>query len=228
MAVELGRSCPRDGEFFDARNIRVVPNGIDMPPVTGNQKSASGNLRILYVGIHTESKGMFDLLETARELKQRGVTFEIRTAGLWYTDRERCRFDRMRKEYELESEVLTLGQKTGEELQALYGWANVFFFPTFYPWETFGIVQLEAMASSLPVVASDWQGPKDIVLNEETGFLCPVHDINAYATALQNLANDRELGRCLGRAGRRRYEQLYTANCFIRNMKQVFTDICCL
>jgi glycosyltransferase involved in cell wall biosynthesis len=225
MAVELGASCPRDGEFFAARQIRVVPNGIDISLPAENQKAASGNLKILYVGIHTETKGLFDLLETARELKRRGVAFEIRTAGLWYTKQERRRFDRLRREYGLESAVLTLGQKTGDELQALYGWADVFFFPTFYPWETFGIVQLEAMASGLPVVASDWQGPKDIVMNGKTGFLCPAHAISAFADVMQKLAADRRLARQMGVAGRARYEQLFSADCFIRNMRQVFNEV---
>jgi glycosyltransferase involved in cell wall biosynthesis len=225
MAVELGASCPRDGEFFNARQTHIVPNGIDIALPAETQESEIQNLKILYVGIHTESKGLFDLLETAKELKRRGVSFEIRTAGLWYTDREKDRFSRMRKEYGLETDVLTLGQKTGADLWSLYSWADVFFFPTFYPWETFGIVQLEAMAYGLPVVASDWPGPKDVVLDGETGRLCPAHGIKMFADALQSLSENRELNTRMGQAGRRRYEQFYTAECFIRNMKLVFDEV---
>jgi glycosyltransferase involved in cell wall biosynthesis len=39
--------------------------------------------------------------------------------------------------------------------------------------ETFGLVILEAMASGLPVVASDWDGYRDLVSDGETGFLVP-------------------------------------------------------
>lgn len=225
MAVELGASCPRDGKYFKARQVRIVPNGIDISLPAGSQKAASGTLKILYVGIHTETKGLFDLLETARELKRRGVAFEIRTAGLWYTEQERCRFDRLRQEYGLESAVLTLGQKTGDELLVLYGWADVFFFPTVYPWETFGIVQLEAMAAGLPVVASDWPGPKDVVLDDVTGLLCPARDVSAFADGLQKLAADHGLIRRLGAAGQARYEQFFTAECFIRKLKQIFNEV---
>ncbi|NOU35173.1 MAG: glycosyltransferase family 4 protein [Kiritimatiellaceae bacterium] len=225
VAIELGRSCPHDGKFFEARRVVVVPNGINIPVSARNRQSAIGNLKILHVGIHTESKGLFDLLETAKELKRRGVSFEIRTAGLWYTDRERDRFNRMRKEYGLEAEVLTTGQKTGAELWSLYSWADVFFFPTFYPWETFGIVQLEAMAYGLPVVASDWQGPKDVVLNGETGFLCPARDTKGFADALQRLAQDGAMRAQMGRAGLEHYRRHFTADCFVRNMKQVFDEV---
>jgi glycosyltransferase involved in cell wall biosynthesis len=225
-AIELGASCPRDGEFFRARQVRIVPNGIDVPSDADHRQPVIDNLKILYVGIHTETKGLFDLLSAANELKRRGVEFEIRTAGLWYTDQERVRFEALRLQWNLQEEVQTPGQKTGADLQALYRWADVFFFPTFYPWETCGIVQLEAMAYGLPVVSSDWQGPQDIVLNGKTGFLCPVHDISAFADALQKLSADRSLIRQLGAAGRERYQSNYTAACFIANLKNILNEVC--
>ena len=39
--------------------------------------------------------------------------------------------------------------------------------------ETFGLVVIEAMACGLPVVASDWDGYRDLVADNETGFLVP-------------------------------------------------------
>jgi glycosyltransferase involved in cell wall biosynthesis len=52
--------------------------------------------------------------------------------------------------------------------------------------ETFGLVVVEAMASGLPVVGSDWDGYRDLVANGETGFLVPtrmVRGATAGATA---------------------------------------------
>jgi glycosyltransferase involved in cell wall biosynthesis len=39
--------------------------------------------------------------------------------------------------------------------------------------ETFGLTPIEAMASGLPVVASDWNGYRDSILHEKTGYLVP-------------------------------------------------------
>jgi glycosyltransferase involved in cell wall biosynthesis len=48
--------------------------------------------------------------------------------------------------------------------------------------ETFGLVSVEAMASGLPVVASDWNGYRDLVVDGETGLLIPTRLIEG-ATA---------------------------------------------
>ena len=89
------------------------------------------------------------------------------------------------------------------------------FFPTHYPWETMGIVQLEAMAHGLPVIASDWQGPKDVVLDEDTGFLRPHNRPDLFAECLKRLARDAVLRNRLGRAGLERYRSMYTEAAFI-------------
>jgi len=65
--------------------------------------------------------------------------------------------------------VVFTGRQTGEDLAASYASADVFVLPSLT--ETFGIVQLEAMASGLPVAAYPVTGPKDLVVPGVTGVL---------------------------------------------------------
>jgi glycosyltransferase involved in cell wall biosynthesis len=51
--------------------------------------------------------------------------------------------------------------------------ADVFVSPSDHIQETFGISLIEAMAAAVPVIASDWDGYRDIVVHGETGFLIP-------------------------------------------------------
>ena len=217
LGIVNGESCPDDPTYFRAKHTAVIPHGIDVPARLSHLKyrKSDGCLRILYVGIHTEEKGLFTLLETARILRDRGVSILIHTVGKWYGNEEESKFVKMRSELNLDDFVINRGVKIDDALWQEYEWANVLFFPTHYPWETMGIVQLEAMAHSLPVVASDWQGPKDVVIEGETGFLCPPHDPAAFATVFSRLAEDQELCRKMGVAGRKKYGSYYTEAHFI-------------
>ena len=55
--------------------------------------------------------------------------------------------------------------------EVIYAAADVFVAPSDNVQETYGLALVEAMLSSLPVIATDWSGHRDIVAHEETGFL---------------------------------------------------------
>lgn len=70
---------------------------------------------------------------------------------------------------------------------------------------------LEAMASGLPVVARAVGGNPELVIDGETGILCPPDDIPAMAAAIAGLAADGDLRRRLGSAARRRAEEAFSS-----------------
>ena len=66
---------------------------------------------------------------------------------------------------------------TNEEKELALAAADVFCSPADNLQETFGLSVLEAMASSLPVIASDWNGYRDLVQHGHTGWLVPCRDL---------------------------------------------------
>ena len=62
----------------------------------------------------------------------------------------------------------------------------------------------EAQACALPVVTTDIPGARDAIVDGETGFLCPVGDVDALAGATLRLVRDPELRARLGRRARER------------------------
>ena len=66
---------------------------------------------------------------------------------------------------------------TSEEKQLALAAADVFCSPADNLQETFGLSVLEAMASSLPIIASDWNGYRDLVQHGHTGWLVPCRDL---------------------------------------------------
>jgi glycosyltransferase involved in cell wall biosynthesis len=224
VAVVLGRMSRKDAELLSAGRICEIPYGIDVQAAASAAKH-DGPIRILFVGLHIPSKGIGDVLETARVLKDRGLDVEIHTVGPWRDESIRCAMEERRRALGLEAVVQFRGELLGDDLWRTYAESDVFFFPTFFEFETFGVVVLEAMANGLPVVASNWRGPGDLVEDDETGFLCETRDINAYADALSKLVTDAALRERMGRRARERYAERYTAERYARDMCSVFESL---
>jgi type III pantothenate kinase len=99
--------------------------------------------------------------------------------------------------------LVAAGWLSGEELAAAYRLADVVASPSLC-FESFGLVNLEAMLAARPVVASFWGGPSDVVEEGVTGFLVnPLH-VTVLAERLRRVLLDPALAARLGAAGRAR------------------------
>jgi glycosyltransferase involved in cell wall biosynthesis len=76
--------------------------------------------------------------------------------------------------------------------------------------EPFGLVPVEAMLRSTPVVASDHGGPSEIVVDDETGCLVDPYSPDAIADAVVSLYDDIDRLKEMGRAGRARAEEKFS------------------
>ena len=86
-------------------------------------------------------------------------------------------------------------------------------------------VIIEAMALSRPVIATDIPGPSDIVENGKTGFLVPPGDIQVMAGRILQLLDDQALGVSMGKAGRRRVEELFDIKDKVKEIKRVYEKV---
>jgi len=87
------------------------------------------------------------------------------------------------------------------------------------------LVAVEAMMFGLPVVATNWRGLPDIVVDGETGFLVPPRDAKSIAERLEQLISDPDLRRTMGSAGRRRYEENFTVEKFRNSMESALASV---
>jgi glycosyltransferase involved in cell wall biosynthesis len=90
--------------------------------------------------------------------------------------------------------------------------------------ESFGLVLIEAGAAGLPVVATRAQGPSEIVVDGETGFLVELGDAEALAERLDRLAQDAMLRQQLGTAGAARVASEYSARRNTERLELVFEE----
>ena len=137
----------------------------------------------------------------------------------------------------LRSELCNLANETGilgkvhllgklEDVRPYYLAADVFALPSVARSEGFGIVQLEAMADSIPVVNTRLSSTVPYVsLNEKTGITVSPSDVNSMALALRKLLENSKLNKQFGHAGMLRYRQEFHTDVMILKLLQHYRDI---
>jgi glycosyltransferase involved in cell wall biosynthesis len=105
----------------------------------------------------------------------------------------------------LGSRLRLLGYR--DDIPALLAAADIFALPSHF--EGLPMSVIEAMLVGLPVVATNIRGPREQVVDGETGLLVPPRSVAPLAAALSRLANDASLRARMGDAGRARALDLY-------------------
>jgi glycosyltransferase involved in cell wall biosynthesis len=159
-------------------------------------KNAAGFLRALRVAVHERG---------ARDLR-------VRATGL-----DEPRFRALAEREGVADVVRFEPWLSDDALHALLAGARLLAYPSLD--EPFGLVPVEAMALSRPVVASSRGGPAEVVVPGETGLLADPLDPAALADAVLALWRDPGRAQRMGAAGRRRYLERFTLEAFVERFE---------
>lgn len=91
--------------------------------------------------------------------------------------------------------------------------------------ETYGMVTVEAMASGLPIVATNSAGTPDIIDDGRTGLLIPVRDHAALAGAIDSLLTDTELANRLALAANVEAARRFSHHTYCAGMEKLISDL---
>ncbi|MDX3972079.1 MAG: glycosyltransferase [Bradyrhizobium sp.] len=206
-------------EFED--KCRVVPFGIDTsgydwPKIEPHHVNDRGRL-VLACGRLVPYKG-FDVLIRAAAAHN----FEVWIIG---EGTERPRLEQLIRELGLGERVRLLGSVDDYERIKLMRLADVFVMPSVTNAETFGLVQLEAMAAGRPVVntALDTAVPR-VARHGVEAITVPPGDVEKLGEAIDTLVRDPERRRRMGLAARTRALTRYSATAFKQGMETVYRD----
>jgi glycosyltransferase involved in cell wall biosynthesis len=202
-------------------NIDIIPCGTDIRQFGCiDREAARAELGIakdakvvMYVGRFDPRKGIETLVRAIAESKLRengnlqliigGGSRPGQSDGI-----ERDRIESIVKELGISDITTFPGRISQEILPIYYAAADVSVVPSHY--EPFGLVAIEAMACSTPVVASDVGGLQYTVVPEETGLLAPPQDVAGFAAAIDRILLNPEWAEKLGKGGRKRVESKFS------------------
>lgn len=179
-----------------SERIRVIPPGVDTSRFRpGDDEKGHGPVDaarlpvVATLGRLDERKGFDLLFRAAAALLGRGVEarFVISTGtGANVAERaEHERLTRIVEDLKLGDHLTWLDVLEPEATPAFYRQADVFVMPSRY--ELFGIVMLEAMACGVPVVATRFGGPAEVIRDGVDGLLVDPQDTEGLADAILRL-----------------------------------------
>ena len=206
----------------------VIPYGFDPSSLAHSEESRhqlaqllaqrSHRPLIFAVGRHVYYKG-FDVL--IRALQHVDADLIIGGHGPM-TDA----LTQLTRSLRLEQRVKFVGFIEDRLLVAYYEACDVFCMPSVERAEQFGLVQLEAMYCSKPVVTTRLgTGVEFVTIEGETGLLVPPRDSDALAGALRALLADAELRTRMGTSGRRRVEGVFSVEQMVRKTVGVYERV---
>jgi len=122
------------------------------------------------------------------------------------------------RSFDLEKNVKLVGFR--RDAMSIVNACDVFVLPS--PAEPFGLVVIEAMALSKPVVAICNGGPAEIVVPDKTGILVPAGDPIALANAMRRICESPDEGKRMGNEGRRRMETCFSQSRMANETRAVY------
>lgn len=145
-------------------------------------------------------KGQIVLLRAASEMLWRFPQVKILLVGgemFGMNPGYERRLKRLTRELGIEDRVVFTGFR--QDIARLLAAIDIFVHPATAP-ESFGLSVVEAMAAGKPVIVTDVGGPRETVVDGQTGLIVPPHDERRLREAMITLLENPQLGQSLGRA----------------------------
>ena len=184
---------------LDSSKSILCPNALLKFPKQIIPKTSDTVLTIGAIGRMVDKKGFFDFINALKIMKTRGIKFKAELAG------DGILLDKL-KQYSVDlPELKFLGWIENKE--HFFNNLDIFCQPSLF--EPFGLTLIEAMSMSCPVVSTNCDGPKDIIISGKNGFLVPIGEPDSMAKTIIGLIRDKPLRNRIGKAARDEVDKKY-------------------
>ena len=228
----VSESLMHEAERFglDAAKTRVIRPAVDpelFRPRAGTESNGDA-LRILMVGGLRWEKGHEYALEAVRRVVDAGVAVEFELVGdppgdAIMSSGERARIMHTIADLGLDEHVILRSGEPPDQVSLRLAQTDVLLHASVA--EGIANVVLEAMASAVPVVATDVGGISEAITNGVEGFLVAPRDPVQLADALLGLAQSPERRARMGAAGRTRIEEHFTLEAQLQDFLTMYREV---
>jgi glycosyltransferase involved in cell wall biosynthesis len=199
--------------------LKMIHNAFAViPPERSADRTASDVVTIGFVGRLVDQKGCDDLITAFAALAAEGTPARLVLVG---DGPLRSALEERVRDLGIAGNVEFLGFRS--DAAALMGTMDIVAVPSLY--EPFGIVAVEAMVQSLPVVASAVGGLTETVEDGVTGRLVPPANPQALADALRDLVRSSAMRAQMGKAARQRAIALFSPERTIAAYSQIYSEL---
>ncbi len=210
----LGISTPE-------RTDLIPGSGLDMENFPETPAPDTFTPKAVLVARMLWDKGIGELAESARILKQRGTDLDIILVGAPDPANPASIPEEQLKSWDEEGLMEWWGRR--EDVADILKHCHIAVLPSYR--EGMPRSLLEAASIGRPLVAFDAVGCRDLIRDGKNGFLVPFKDSTALADALEQLAQDPELRKRLGAEARKDIEQTYSADAIRKRLGQIFSSL---
>lgn len=181
-----GRSMVEALEKFGLTNAIHVPNSKPITYAPKIKEKIEGEpYRFVFLSRVHPDKGITEIIAATKQLNDNGLQDRFVVDLYGKVDSGYAQ--------QFYSDISTLGNvaykgflnltsNSGYQTLSAY---DVMLFPTYWNGEGFPGIVIDANVSGLPIIASDWNMNKEVVVDGETGYIIPPHDSNALAMQME-------------------------------------------
>ncbi|WP_299519962.1 glycosyltransferase family 4 protein [Winogradskyella sp.] len=176
---------------YSFNHIVRIANPIDLKSEFQNDnafREDNGTFVLAFVGFLIESKGIRDLLETMKQLRNKGYS-KIKLLIAGKGELESFILDFIDKE-KLSNTIDYVGWVAGESKDNLYKKSDVFILPSYK--EGMPISILEAMTFGLPIISTNISGVPDVISVPRNGFLVSPGKVNEIVDAIMHCYENKD------------------------------------
>jgi len=220
----------KKGIYAEERNLDVVYNAFDVEGFikkgdhvsdSGDMRKEAGDFVIAMIAAMDRNKNPQVILKAAQKILQINNKVKFWFVGGFPEEKYEQETLALVKELGISNNVCFWGPRL--DVSRICKNIDLFVQPSFR--DACPLAPIEAMIWEKPVVASRTGGIPEIVSHEETGLLCEPGNENDFAHAIIDLIKDPELGKAMGRKGRKRVDHMFTMSRLSQDMDNIFRKI---